>query len=108
MSRYFIRCSRGKILFRISLNVSSTGDLERLLLSAISVVLRRDVSLIRRLYTWLLGPDGQADYFPQYGLQALSSALRQLLASQDNLLPDPIRVSKISLALLDKWEVGGH
>ena len=87
---------------------SSSGDLERLLLSAISVVLRRDMSLNRRLYNWLLGSDSQTSYFPKYGLGSLTRALRKLLIQQGSLPPDPIRVSKISLALLDKWEIGGH
>ena len=89
------------------LTLSSTEDLERLVLSAITVVLRRDVSLNRRLYIWLLGPDSEPPFFAKYALQPLTSALKKLLVAQDGLSPDPIRVSKISLALLDKWEVGG-
>jgi protein dopey len=91
----------------LSVNGSSPADLERLLLSAISVVLRRDMSLNRRLYSWLC-PDHQATYFPKYGLRRVTSALKRLLKEQDGMPPDPIRVSKISLALLDKWEVGGY
>src|SRR5947207_4815451 len=92
----------------MTLRRSSPGDLERLLLSAISVVLRRDMSLNRRLYNWLLGPDSQTSYFPKYALGPLTKALKKILTQQGNLPPDPIRVSKISLALLDKWEIGGH
>ena len=52
--------------------------------------------------------DSQPSYFPKYALGPLTKALKKLLIQQGNLLPDPIRVSKISLALLDKWEIGGH
>jgi hypothetical protein len=72
------------------------------------VVLRRDMSLNRRLYLWLLGPESQSTYFSQYAVGALSDGLKKLLSQQDNFLPDPIRVSKIALALLDKWEIGGY
>ena len=92
----------------LGLTDSSPEDLERLLLSSITVVLRRDMSLNRRLYVWLLGPDSQPTYFPKYALGPLTKALKKLLLQKANLPPDPIRVSKISLALLDKWEIGGH
>ena len=72
------------------------------------MVLRRDMSLNRRLYLWLLGPESQPTYFSQYAVRALSDGLKKLLIQQDNFLPDPIRVSKIAMALLDKWEVGGY
>lgn len=90
------------------MTISSPADLERLLLSAITVVLRRDMSLNRRLYVWLLGPESQPSYFPKYALTPLTKALKKLLHKTGNLPPHPIRVTKISLALLDKWEVGGH
>jgi len=92
----------------ILLNFRSPGDLERLLLSAISVVLRRDMSLNRRLYTWLLGPESNRAHFLKYAFQRLTLALKKLLVAQATLSVDPTRVSKISLALLDKWEIGGH
>src|SRR5437773_1696176 len=85
-------------------DVSSPGDLERLLFSAIGVVLRRDMSLNRRLFIWLLGPESQPTYFLKYAQGPVTEALKKLLKQQGNLLPNPIRVSKISLALLDKWE----
>ena len=51
-----------------------------LMKAAISVVLRRDLSLNRRLYTWLLGPDekseAQSAYLRQHALQLLSSTLK--------------------------------
>ena len=66
------------------------------------------MSLNRRLYVWLLGADSHSSYFPKYALGPLTRALKKLLQQQGNLPPAPIRVSKIALALLDKWEIGGY
>lgn len=48
--------------------------------SAASVVLRKDMSLNRRLYAWLLGPDDnpeqQIKYFHDYGKAAMVSAFK--------------------------------
>lgn len=65
------------------------------------------MSLNRRLYTWLLGPESNPAYFLKYAFKWLTSSLRKLLLPLP-LPVDPIRASKISLALLDKWEIGGH
>ena len=50
-----------------------------LMRAASGVVLRRDLSLSRRLFTWLLGPDEQSDaqvsYFRKYGLELLRKTL---------------------------------
>ena len=66
------------------------------------------MSLNRRLYVWLLGPESTSTYFTTHALTPLSQALKKLLIPNDTLLPDPARVCRISLALLDKWEIGGH
>ena len=51
-----------------------------LMKAALGVVLRRDLSLNRRLYTWLLGPDEKSDaqsaYLRQHALQLLNSTLK--------------------------------
>jgi len=51
-----------------------------LMRAATGVVLRRDLSLNRRLYTWLLGPDEKSDhqvtYLKDNGLELLSSTLK--------------------------------
>lgn len=51
-----------------------------LMRAATGVVLRRDLSLNRRLYTWLLGPDekseNQSIYLRQHALQLLSTTLK--------------------------------
>ena len=51
-----------------------------LMRAATGVVLRRDLSLNRRLYTWLLGPDEKSDnqtaYLKENALGFLSSTLK--------------------------------
>lgn len=107
-------------------------DLELLIAAAAGVVSRRDMSLNRRLWTWLLGPepasndhDGQpgsptsvagdqleppssrTQYFEEYGLQPLTRALLKMI-SQESLNPvERARPFRICLSLMDRWEVGG-
>lgn len=51
-----------------------------LMRAATGVVLRRDLSLNRRLYTWLLGPDDKSDqqltFFRENTLELLKSTLK--------------------------------
>lgn len=51
-----------------------------LMRAATGVVLRRDLSLNRRLYTWLLGPDDKSDhqieYFKKHALELLKDTLK--------------------------------
>lgn len=55
-------------------------DRRLLLRAAIAVVLQRELSLSRRVYTWLLGieetSDAQITHFKRYGLDMLSSTLQ--------------------------------
>lgn len=109
-------------------------DLEKLILAAGGVVLRRDMSLNRRLWSWFLGPEPspaaaaaspqastgqdqskssesqeqtQSRYFSKYGLMPLVHGLLAMI-NQDTLQPaqrsKPLR---IALSLMDRWEVGG-
>jgi hypothetical protein len=59
---------------------AQADDRTILMRAATGVVLRRDLSLNRRLYTWLLGPDEKSDvqvaYFRQHGLELLKSTLK--------------------------------
>ncbi|KAI9570154.1 Dopey, N-terminal-domain-containing protein [Boletus coccyginus] len=77
--------------------------------AAISVVLRRDLSLNRRLYTWLLGPDEktevQSAYLRQHALQLLSSTLKSEMFTPCGEYFSS-RPFKIFISLLDKWEIG--
>ena len=61
-----------------------TEDRTILMRAACSVVLRRDLALNRRLYSWLLGPDegsgNQSLYFRKNALDLLKSTLEVCLA----------------------------
>src|SRR5882762_2701422 len=59
---------------------ASAEDRTMLMRAATSVVMRRDLSLNRRLYTWLLGPDENAEqqiaYLHAHSLELLKTTLR--------------------------------
>ncbi|KAL4895103.1 Dopey, N-terminal-domain-containing protein [Aspergillus ambiguus] len=110
-------------------------DLQLLVMAAVGVVARRDMSLNRRLWSWFLGPepsndrvsfeipnssekttplpaDGQeltqSEYFSRFGLQPLVKGLLHLIEQDTDLPSEKTRPFRISLALMDRWEVGGH
>ena len=77
-----------------------------------SVVLRRDLSLSRRLYSWLLGSsddsDTQIKHLRQNGLSLLHDALTKQINDVDydeDDLTARQRPYKIIISLLDKWEI---
>ena len=82
--------------------LSRSADLELLVSAATSVVLKRDLSLNRRLYSWLLGPEEetQDDFLVKYSLDVVR---RALLNDIDRGAQEPYRVF---ISLLDKWEIG--
>ena len=110
------------------------GDLELLLRAAVGVTVRRDMSLNRRLWSWLLGPeppasaehDGVLDsptstshhthgffssptfYFEEHGLQPLSQALLAMIKLDTDGNPtERARPYRVCLSLMDRWEIGG-
>ncbi|KAK4217691.1 protein dopey [Rhypophila decipiens] len=113
---------------------AKSGDLELLLRAAAGVTIRRDMSLNRRLWTWLLGPEPAAShegengmespaspsshtqgyfasgtsYFEEFGLQPLTRALLGMIKSDADSNPAEIaRPYRICLSLMDRWEIGG-
>lgn len=68
----------------IAIRKAQKDDRAILMRAATGVVLRRDLSLNRRLYTWLLGPDEKSDnqiaYLKENTLDFLSSTLKVSLA----------------------------
>ena len=68
----------------IAIRKAQKDDRAILMRAATGVVLRRDLSLNRRLYTWLLGPDEKSDnqiaYLKENSLEFLSSTLKVRLA----------------------------
>ncbi|PIG89158.1 protein dopey [Aspergillus arachidicola] len=114
----------------------TVDDLQRLLIAAVGVVARRDMSLNRRLWAWLLGPDpandrtsfearnsisenadastgsgqelSQSEYFRQFGLEPLVRGLLEMIGQKTVVPSEKTRPFRISLSLMDRWEVGGH
>ncbi|KAK9450692.1 Dopey, N-terminal-domain-containing protein [Limtongia smithiae] len=94
-------------------------DLTLLLMAASSVVLRRDMSLNRRLWIWLLGPEPSADhpiatpalsrseYFSKFAVTPLVSGLLELINSTSKNPVIRAKPYRIALSLMDRWEVGG-
>ncbi|GAA5834665.1 hypothetical protein JCM9279_007075 [Rhodotorula babjevae] len=81
-----------------------TDDQVLLTRAVLGVVLRRDLSLSRRLYTWLLGPSDSSDtqlaFLRTHGLDLLAAALRH------EMRDGGARGFKVFISLLDKWEIG--
>ncbi|KIL84192.1 hypothetical protein FAVG1_12620 [Fusarium avenaceum] len=107
-------------------------DLELLLKSAVGVVTRREMSLNRRLWVWLLGPEPPAEpdqsgehpssppadqhallvsrtnYFEEFGLHPLIKAILQMIeSSSHNTAGERAKPYRICLSLMDRWEIGG-
>ncbi|KAA8917810.1 hypothetical protein TRICI_000012 [Trichomonascus ciferrii] len=97
--------------------LADQSDLERLLVSVCSTVLRRDMSLNRRLWNWLLGPDPETgekvsrdEYFAKYALEPLVKGILKMFeenVNEEYTTGDKTKPFKICLSILDRWEVGG-
>ncbi|KAL9539118.1 hypothetical protein MBANPS3_010455 [Mucor bainieri] len=93
-------------------------DVVILMRAALGIVLRKDMSLNRRLYAWLLGPEGttqaQVLYFNTFAEKPATQAVRGMLQTQQQLSDttttaldsEQQRPYKILISLMDKWELG--
>lgn len=101
---------------------------ELLFLYVTNTVLKKDMSLNRRLWNWLLGPEpaslslsanegssphhlSRLDYFKKYSYPYLLNSLLNLVKDKEQkdsnvLIDDFIRVCNISVSIMDKWEIG--
>ncbi|TIC37851.1 hypothetical protein E3Q09_00517 [Wallemia mellicola] len=81
-------------------------DLSR---NACNVVLRRDISLTRRLYSWLLGSSDvkevQSEHFEKFSLPLIRI---WMLSDMNSTKSFDSRPYKIFISLLDKWEIGNN
>ncbi|PFH57927.1 hypothetical protein XA68_14367 [Ophiocordyceps unilateralis] len=110
-----------------------SADLKLLVEAAAGVVTRRDMSLNRRLWAWLLGPEPtgnegesvgdpttpsreqqqpslspRTNYFEEFGLQPLTRALLDMIrGASSGTATERARPYRICLSLMDKWEIGG-
>ncbi|KIW96015.1 uncharacterized protein Z519_03081 [Cladophialophora bantiana CBS 173.52] len=111
-------------------------DLDILVMSAMSVVLRRDMSLNRRLWTWFIGREDKRegstdmvpgafidaptpttpktkdrvharhDYFAAYGLKPVIRSLEKMLRRESLSPADRARPFRIMLSLMDRSIIG--
>jgi Dopey, N-terminal len=110
-------------------------DLELLISAAVGVVLRRDMSLNRRLWSWFMGPElvqkaksesmqslpdtltasdkqagvdspDVASYFQTYCAQALIRTLEVMITHESRVPSNVSRPFRIALSLMDRWEIG--
>ena len=105
-------------------------DLRLLITAATGVVTRRDMSLNRRLWAWLLGPDtsngtrvsedatraadvafdnetSKSKYFAHFGAGPLIQSIRVMIQHESSTPSERSKPFRISLSLMDRWEVGG-
>ncbi|KEQ82791.1 hypothetical protein M438DRAFT_277139 [Aureobasidium pullulans EXF-150] len=105
-------------------------DMVLITTAAAGCVLRRDMSLNRRLWSWFLGPDPtaseaedgaplsptdsrgnvsqkQAMYFQKHGAAALEKSIMNMLGQQSTNPATRARPFRVCLSLMDRWEVGG-
>lgn len=112
-------------------------DLRLLVSAAAGVVTRRDMSLNRRLWSWLLGPDtatgtqenestsarspvtgsaadsafdnetSKSKYFAHFGWRPLVGSIQAMIKCESSVPNERSRPFRISLSLMDRWEVGG-
>ncbi|CAK7909265.1 protein dopey [[Candida] anglica] len=103
--------------------VASERDRELLMSSCCSITLKKDMSLNRRLWNWLLGPDTEvsinetkktgdserltrSEYLQNYGLETLSTILLNSINDRQVSKEKRVNAFKISLFLImDKWEI---
>lgn len=110
-------------------------DLKLLVSAAVGVVLRRDMSLNRRLWSWFLGPETTQNpktdakaappeqslqgtkqdhstapesrpYFQIHVAQPLIQSLEAMIQHESRIPAKVARPFRIALSLMDRWEIG--
>ncbi|XP_041842949.1 protein dopey-1 isoform X2 [Melanotaenia boesemani] len=107
--------------FPFHMSQATRPDMIRILCAALHVVLRRDMSLNRRLYAWLLGPrstrqsnpeEHASHYFNSYSKDMLVQAMVGILqgkargGEEESILMHDLKPFRILISLLDKPELG--
>lgn len=95
--------------------LSPEKDLQKLIISTISAVLKKDMSINRRIWTWLLGPETtnavHVEYFRKNGASHLIDGLQKLINGnydQQPVYQQRLASYKICLAIMDRWEIGSQ
>ncbi|XP_021695871.1 protein dopey-1 homolog isoform X2 [Aedes aegypti] len=111
------------LAFPLHAMILSQRDVTKLVKTALNTILRRDMSLNRRLYSWLLGADtslgkhledighdGETSdpnaYFESHSKQVLISAYKLILKASITSNPPDLSPYRILISLLDKAEIG--
>ncbi|XP_070274275.1 protein DOP1A isoform X2 [Myotis yumanensis] len=105
--------------FPFHMSQATRPDMIRILSAALHVVLRRDMSLNRRLYAWLLGPrstrhsnpeEHATYYFTTFSKELLVQAMVGILHmngfGEETTLTQDLKPFRILISLLDKPELG--
>ncbi|XP_038616962.1 protein dopey-1 isoform X2 [Tachyglossus aculeatus] len=105
--------------FPFHMSQATRPDMIRILSAALHVVLRRDMSLNRRLYAWLLGPrstrhsnpeEHASYYFATFSKEMLVQAMVGILQvngfGEESTLMQDLKPFRILISLLDKPELG--
>ncbi|XP_054596555.1 protein DOP1A isoform X2 [Nothobranchius furzeri] len=107
--------------FPFHMSQATRPDMIRILSAALHVVLRRDMSLNRRLYAWLLGPrstrqsnpeEHATHYFNSFSKDLLVQAMVGILqgkargGEEESILMHDLKPFRILISLLDKPELG--
>lgn len=94
--------------FPVNLNLFDNSELPRLVKRLLLVQLRREISLNRRVYTWLLGPDeSDHTYYQKYSKHLVVSSMSSLFQGQFEKIEEAVVPFKILLYLFDKPEISG-
>jgi hypothetical protein len=109
-------------------------DLDKLVSAALQILLRRDMGLNRRLWSWFLGPENkdvtdesqttsptrsrngiaeanfnsQIEYYASFGQPSLQRCVLGLLDNKSMKASERARPFRICLSLMDRWEIGGQ
>uniref|UniRef100_A0A8D2NE62 DOP1 leucine zipper like protein A n=1 Tax=Zonotrichia albicollis TaxID=44394 RepID=A0A8D2NE62_ZONAL len=98
--------------FPFHMSQATRPDMIRILSAALHVVLRRDMSLNRRLYAWLLGrfvfhPIGtKSGGWTGFSLSAMVGILQVNGQGEESTLMQDLKPFRILISLLDKPELG--
>ncbi|KAJ6643774.1 Protein dopey-1 like [Pseudolycoriella hygida] len=111
--------------FPMHTNLLTKADLIKLVTNGLNTILRRDMSLNRRLYSWLLGSEvsnqqkrlaptmttdspekSDKSYFDQHSKDVLIEGIKCTLKLSLQYSPVDLRPYRIMVSLLDKVEIG--
>ncbi|KAJ1968800.1 hypothetical protein IWQ62_001022 [Dispira parvispora] len=96
--------------FPLESSLVQGADMVLLIEAAVEVILRRDMSLNRRLYLWFLSASesrqDKQDYFHRHALKPLTEALRGKFTQDTTDLVTLQSPYRILISLLDRSEIG--